>query len=74
MKIELKLKPDTYMIGKNLHTVEFSFGSMPGPIATLTIDELEELELNLCNLEREVAMYRRVVQIMESQNDPKTNI
>jgi hypothetical protein len=62
MKLTLHLEPELYVKGKDLHHIKLFADEELIGMATQTVDELENLELQILTVLEELSKYRRAKQ------------
>ncbi len=59
MEFDITIEPETYIIGKNLNNLKVTRDGQTIAMATLSLDEIEDLESNLTDVLIKLSRYRR---------------
>ena len=62
MEFDINIEPETYIIGHNLNSLKVTRDGQVIAMATLSLDEIEDLEGNLTDVLIKLSRYRRSKQ------------
>lgn len=62
MEFDITIEPENYVTGNNLHNIKITQNNKTIAMASLSLDELEGLEVNLTDVLIKLTKYRRSKQ------------